>query len=55
MFNVVKRCKHRPKLVVFCTITVENRVVITRIWKPGKEFWNQVRVPSSDYKSLHTT
>ena len=32
LFNVVNRCKYRPKLVVFCTIPVENWVVITRIW-----------------------
>jgi len=28
LFNIVNRCKYRTKLVVFCTIAVENRVVI---------------------------
>ena len=48
LFNVVNRCKYRPKLVVVCTIVVENWVVITQIW-------NRVRVPGSDYKSLTKT
>jgi len=54
LFNVVNRCKYRPKLVVFCTIVVENLVAITRIFNQVKEFrnWNWVRVPRSDCKSL---
>jgi len=36
LFNVMNRCKYRSKLVVFCTIVVENWVVI-------KWTWNQVR------------
>jgi len=37
--------------VVFCTIAEENGSNYPDL-EPDKEFWNQVWVPGSDYKSL---
>jgi len=38
LFNVVNGFKYRPKLATFCTIAVENRVVITQIWNRVRNF-----------------
>jgi len=53
LLNVVNRC--RPKLVVFCTIAVENWVVIPfgtgyRILEPapGTRFWLQITTGNTD-------
>ena len=45
LFNVVNRCKYRPKLVIFCTNVVENWVVITRIWNQVRNFGTGSRYP----------
>jgi len=43
----VNRCKYRPKLVVFCTISVKDRLVIIRIWNRIRHFGT-----GYDYRSL---
>jgi len=48
----MNRCKYRPELVAFCTIVVENRAVITRIWNQVRNFGTGSGYPVSDYKSL---
>ena len=44
------KCKDRQKMVIFYTTMAENRVLITRIWKPGTDTWFRLKISTCQIK-----